>query len=152
MRLLYHYWKVIYSMMNTPYWEADSRSADQEFPSFFMETNIHFRFQKTRHRSQSRTTWTYTLTPYCLEFNLHPLEIYSRYPNSLFRSGGRLQFCGRATCPAYLIVPDSITLIAGLCGEEYRLRSSSSRNYFHPPVTFSSALCPQTSSIYVLPL
>jgi hypothetical protein len=41
----------------------------------------------------------------------------------------------RATCPAHLILLDSITLI--MCGEENKVRSSSVCNFLNPPASSS---------------
>lgn len=101
----------------------------------------------------------HTLTPYLvLSFQLH-----LGLPSVLFPSGSLNKVLNKfltspvdATCPTHLVILDFVLIM--FC-EHHKLWSSSLCNFSNFPSllssqvqVFSSSPCPQTSSIYVLPL
>jgi len=152
-------------MEQSPSWEANSFSANQEIPHILWNQKVYHRIHKSppfvltlsqinQVHALHPTSWRSILILFlyirlCLPSGLFP----SRFPTKTLYASPLSPT--RATCPANLILLDSVTRLI-FC-DEYSSWSSSLCSFLHSPVT-SSLLGPnivpysQTTQAYVPPL
>ena len=137
----FHLELLTYSMVQSPFWEANWFAASQEIPRISWNPKVHYRTHKrpptvtilgqpnpvhipTSHLQEIRPNIIHPSKPRSPQWSLSPIHPLSSPI--------------RAICPAHLILPDYITRT--ILGEQYRSFSSSLCNLLHSPVTSSLIL------------
>ena len=142
-------------MAQSPSWEANSFSANQEIPHILWNQKVYYRIHKSpppvhtlsqinQAHALHPTSWRsiFILPLYirlCLRSGLFP----SRFPTKTLYASSL--YPTRATYPANLILLDSVTRL--IFGDEYSSWSSSLCSFLHSPVN-SSVLGPNIVSYY----
>ena len=134
-----------YSMVQSPFWEANLFAASQEIPRISRNPKVHYRTHKRPPPFSilGQPNPVHIPTSHLLE--IHPNIIHPSTPRSPQWSPSLrvpqqdplhpLSSPIRATWPAHLILLDFITRT--ILGEEYKSFSSSLCNIIHCPVTSS---------------
>ena len=131
----------INQMEQSPSWETNRVSANQEIPHILWNMKVHYRI----HKCPPPVPIVSQLHPVHTSYptSWRPFFILSSHlrlglPSSLFPSGFYTKTLYtpllapiRATCPAHLLD----LIIRTILGEEYRSLSSSLCNFLHSPVT-----------------
>ena len=137
-----------YSMVQSPSWGANWFPASQEIPRILWNPKVHYSTHKCLPPVPilGQPNPVHIPTSHLLEIhpNTHPSTSRSPQWSLSLRFPHQdpihpLSSPIRATCPAYIILPDFITRTT--LGEEYRSFSSSLCSLLHSPVT-SSLLSP----------